>query len=60
MKRILQTISLIGILFTIVPPVLFFNEKINQPQQNWLMLLGAIVWFISAYFWLGRKSKKSD
>ncbi len=60
MNRILQIISLIGILLTIVPPILLFNGVIIRTQQNALMLLGVFVWFFSAYFWLGRKSKKTD
>ena len=59
MKRILQLISIIALLLTIVPPVLFFTEKITQNQQNFWMLIGAIVWFASALFWLGKKSETS-
>ena len=57
MKRILQLISLIGLLLTIVPPVLFFFGNINQNFQNLLMLIGAFIWFVSAFFWLGIKGK---
>lgn len=58
MKLILQLISLAGLLLTIVPPVLFFYGKIDHAMQNVLMLTGAIVWFGSAWFWLGPKWKK--
>jgi hypothetical protein len=57
MKQILQLISLAGILLTIVPPVLFFLGKISQPGQNMWMLIGAVIWFASAIFWLGGKTK---
>ena len=57
MKRILQLISLTGLLLTIVPPVLFFIGTISHTTQNMLMLIGAFTWFISAFFWLGKKSK---
>ncbi|MGM0620957.1 MAG: hypothetical protein ACQETJ_07935 [Bacteroidota bacterium] len=57
MKRILQIISLAGLLLTIVPPVLFFHGNVSHTTQNMLMLIGAFIWFISAFFWLGRKSK---
>ena len=57
MKRILQIISLAGLLLTIVPPVLFFLGKISYDSQNLLMLVGAFTWFVSAFFWLGRKVK---
>lgn len=57
MKRILQFISLIGLLLTIVPPILFFNAVITFSTQNLLMLAGAILWFASASFWLGSEWK---
>jgi hypothetical protein len=57
MKRILQLVSLTGLLLTIVPPVLFFHDNISHSNQNLLMLIGAFVWFVSAFFWLGKKSK---
>jgi len=57
MKRTLQLISLAGLLLTIVPPVLFFLGKISQETQNLLMLIGVFTWFVSAFFWLGKKTK---
>lgn len=57
MKRILQLLSLAGLLLTIVPPVFFFLEKISQETQNLLMLIGVFMWFVSAFFWLGKKTK---
>jgi len=57
MKRILQLLSLAGLLLTILPPVLFFQGNISHENQNLLMLIGAFVWFVSAFFWLGRKRK---
>jgi high-affinity Fe2+/Pb2+ permease len=60
MKRILQIISLAGLLLTIVPPVLFFIGNISLATQNMLMLVGAFTWFISAFFWLGKKSKSVE
>lgn len=57
MKAILQVISLIGILLTIVPPVLFFLGRLSHPAQNILMLAGTVVWFGSAVFWLGGRLK---
>lgn len=60
MKRVLQLLSLAGLLLTIVPPVLFFHDDISQSNQNFLMLIGAFVWFVSAFFWLGKKSKSAE
>jgi hypothetical protein len=59
MKTLLQILSLAGILLTIVPSVLFFFGSISHPVQNTLMIIGAVVWFGSAGFWLGGKVKSS-
>jgi hypothetical protein len=60
MKLMLQIISMVGILLTIVPPILFFLGKISHSSQNFWMLIGAIIWFASASFWLGRKVKEEN
>lgn len=57
MKRLLQLISLAGLLATIIPPILFFTGHISHAQQNLFMLIGAIAWFVGALFWLGGKEK---
>jgi hypothetical protein len=57
MKQILYFISLTGLLMTMVPPILFFLGKITHSVQNVVMLLGAVIWFASAVFWLGSKGK---
>lgn len=57
MKQLLQLISFAGLALTIVPPILFFHDAITKDNQNALMLIGAFVWFFSAYFWLGRDWK---
>lgn len=59
MKQLLQLISAAGLVLTIVPPVLYFHGAVTQEMQNWLMLVGAVIWFATSYFWLGRKSKTS-
>lgn len=60
MRIILQIISLVGLLMTIVPPILFFSGNISHIQQNWYMAVGAFIWFLSAIFWLGEKSKANE
>lgn len=60
MKLILQFFSLAGILLTIIPPILFFLGKMSHTSQNVWMLAGAIIWFLSAFPWLGRKGKTEN
>lgn len=59
MKAVLQIVSLIGLLLTIVPSILFFLGEIAHQAQNTWMFAGAVIWFISASLWLGKK-KVSD
>ncbi|MDD4144765.1 MAG: hypothetical protein PHN68_09030 [Prolixibacteraceae bacterium] len=59
MKRILQMISLAGLILTILPSILFFLGEIGHSTQNSWMLAGALIWFVSAVFWLGSKEKVS-
>ncbi|HKJ79542.1 MAG TPA: hypothetical protein VKA10_08400 [Prolixibacteraceae bacterium] len=60
MKQLLQLISAAGLALTIVPPIIYFNDAITRETQNGLMLVGAIIWFATAYFWLGSKWKSKS
>jgi high-affinity Fe2+/Pb2+ permease len=53
-------ISLAGLILTILPSILFFLGEISHSAQNSLMLTGALLWFISAVYWLGGKEKATD
>jgi len=57
MNTLLKIASLIGLLLTIVPPILFFAGTIGHSDQNFTMFIGTVIWFGSAGFWLGRKVK---
>ena len=55
MKMILKIISLIGLLLTIVPAFLVFSGAMVIETHYTLMLIGTILWFASAPFWMLRK-----
>ncbi len=57
MNTLLKILSLVGLLLTIVPPVLFFAGAIDHSNQNLYLFIGTVLWFGSAWFWLGRKAK---
>lgn len=57
MKYFLYMVSLAGLLLTVIPPFLLFKGALSFAEQNTLMLIGFVLWFISAWFWLGKKSK---
>ncbi|KAA1258784.1 hypothetical protein LF1_13070 [Rubripirellula obstinata] len=50
-----KVISLVGLLATIVPCVLFFFGIIGHEAVKLAALIGTIVWFISTPFWMNRK-----
>lgn len=54
MKLVLKIISYIGIGLTIIPSILFLIHKIELSQLKLYMLIGVIVWFGSAVFWVGK------
>jgi hypothetical protein len=56
MKRLAQMISCVALAATIVPPLLFFTDKLDLAQAQFLMLASAIAWFTSAPFWMERKA----
>ena len=59
-KILFQIIALTGLLLTLIPPLLFFLDKINHNTQNLLMFAGVVLWFIGAVKWLGSKSKNGS
>jgi hypothetical protein len=59
MKAFLKVLSLIGLLLTMIPPVLVFMGKIELDTTKLLMAIGMFAWFVSAPFWINKKSEKS-
>ena len=55
MTTILKIVSLIGLLLTIVPAFLVFSGSLQIEQHYTLMLIGTVVWFLSAPFWMLKK-----
>lgn len=56
MKRIAQVISWAALAATLVPPCLFFADKLPlNATQQWL-LGAAILWFLTAPLWMERKA----
>jgi len=48
----LKVISLLGLLFTLTPSFLVFYKVIDKPAHFVLMLIGTLLWFASAPFWM--------
>lgn len=58
MKTWLPFVSAIALTLVIVPACLYFPGAIDKPRMQSLMLLGTILWFASAPFWLGKRTSR--
>ena len=56
MRMVFRMVSIIGLVLTLIPAVLVFMQKIPFESHLWLMLLGTVIWFISAPFALKKES----
>jgi len=56
MKRIAQVISWVALVATLVPPCLFFADKLNLDATKQWLLGAAIVWFITTPLWMEHKT----
>jgi hypothetical protein len=60
MRRVVQIISWLAFLGTIVPSVAFLAGYLSLDQCKWQMLLATIVWFVATPLWMGRETKAAD
>lgn len=55
-KRIAQILSGLALVGTIVPPVLFFADRLSlSATQQWL-LGAALLWFLATPIWMEHKA----
>jgi hypothetical protein len=60
MRRVLQLISWAAAIGTILPPFLFFYDRISLDQCKTAMLIATIAWFIATPLWMGRAPKAAS
>lgn len=60
MATILKIISFIGLAFTLIPSFLVMKGVIDPQHSKILMLIGTIVWFITASFWMNKKENEEE
>ena len=58
MKSLLKIISLIGLILSIVPPVLFFLGKVELNSMKLWMGIGMLAWMLTAPFWINRQQEE--
>lgn len=52
MKVLLIIISIIGLGLTIIPSILVFMQDLSLESHKQFMLIGMIMWFATAPFWI--------
>jgi len=57
MKTLLMIVSFCGLVLTILPAFLVFAGKIDFNYHIILMIVGTILWFLSAPFWLNKREE---
>lgn len=55
MNSLLKLISIIGLVLSIVPPVLFFIGTMEMSSMKLWMGIGMVVWMVTAPFWINKK-----
>lgn len=54
MKTLLKILSAIGLILTLLPSFLVFAGVIEFDTHKLLMLIGTILWFATAPFWMNK------
>ncbi len=55
MNLILKLLSFIGLVLTVFPAVLVFTENLSFDMHTTLMMVGMLLWFGTAPFWMKEK-----
>ncbi len=58
MKRLAQILSFLALAATLLPAVLFFADKITLPETKFVLLVGTVLWFLTAPFWMEHKTSE--
>ena len=55
MKKIAQFVSVVALVGTVAPSVLFFYDSIDLPTVKTWMIPATLLWFLSATLWMEHK-----
>ena len=56
---ILKIISYLALAGTIIPSILVFTGSMNIQTNKTIMGISMVVWFITAPFWINKKSEEA-
>lgn len=54
MKTVARLVSLIALVGTIVPPVLYFTGAMTLASTQTWMLVATVAWFVATPLWMDR------
>lgn len=54
MKLVIKIISYIGLGLTLIPSIMVFTGDATLESNKILMLIGTVLWFISAPSWMNK------
>ncbi len=55
MKMMLKVLSFVGLLLTVGPGFLVFNQMMDLQTHKWIALIGTMMWIATAPFWINDK-----
>lgn len=55
---VLRTVSFLGLALTLVPSILVFLNVVQLEDYKTLMLIGTLLWFLTAPFWINKSKVK--
>jgi len=58
-RTLLIVISFVGLTLTIVPAFLVFFHRMSLEQNKTIMLVGTIIWFVTAPLWMKQKKEST-
>lgn len=58
MRILIPLVSIIGLALVIVPACLYLADAVDKPRMQSLMLVGTVLWFVSAPLWMGRDESR--
>lgn len=60
MKRLLISLSVIGLIMTIIPPILMFLGRMELSEMKTWMGVGMVMWFVTAPFWINKSVNSKE
>ncbi len=55
MRAFARLVSWLALVGTILPPLLFFADRLDLPQVKLWMLVATVVWFAATPVWMDRE-----